>query len=335
MLTNIKQVSEKLDSLTKTKSIRVISHFDTDGITSAAIFSKALKRWHKNFSLQIVKNLEESIIKSLPEDQILVFLDLASNSLNYLAEKKTNIFIFDHHEIIQKIPENVTMINPLIFNHEPIASSGICYLFAKSLSEQNKDLANLAIIGMIGDAHEKNIGKTYSEILKDSGTTIKKGLLLYPSTRPLDRTLEYSSSPYIPGVTSSFKGVLEILREANIQKNGKEFKSLHELNEEEMINLTTAIMLRLSKKSPHNERELQNLIGNIYLVKFFNKLEDARELSALINACSRMDRPEVSLGFCLNSRFHKELAEKIYIEYKQHLISALKYLSETQEKIFA
>jgi single-stranded DNA-specific DHH superfamily exonuclease len=66
-------------------------------------------------------------------------------------------------------------------------------------------------------------------------------------------------------------------------------------------------------------------------VKFFNKLEDARELSALINACSRMDHPEQSLGLCLGSKKSKEEAEKIYIEYKQHLISALKFVSETEK----
>ena len=53
-----------------------------------------------------------------------------------------------------------------------------------ALSNDNKDLANLAIIGMVGDLLDKNIHKTYDEIIKDSNTTVKKGLLLYPS-KPL------------------------------------------------------------------------------------------------------------------------------------------------------
>lgn len=326
MLNAINSAIVKLNELSKKKPIKIISHFDTDGITSAAIFSKAMKRWNKQFSLQIVKSLEESTIKALPDSHILIFLDLASNSLNYLKDKKTEVFILDHHEVTQEIPSNVTLINPHIQNHELVSGAAICYLFAKAISLENKDLATLAVIGMIGDSFEKNITKAYNEILNDSETTLKKGLLLYPSTRPLDKALEYSSNPYIPGVTGSFRGVLELLRDANIVKQGSEFKSLHELTDEEMSRLITSVMLRIH----HNENS-HELIGNIYLVKFFNRLEDARELSALINACSRMDQPFVSLGFCLGSKTEKEKAEKIYIGYKQHLVSALRYVEEMEK----
>lgn len=316
---------KKLDELSKTKPIKVISHFDTDGITSAAIFSRALQRWNKSFSLEIVKNLEESFISSLPESHILIFLDLASNSLDYLKNKKTEIFILDHHEIIQKIPENVHMINPRITLKEEISSAAICYLFAKSISHHNTDLANLAIIGMIGDSLEKSLSKTYNEILNDSETLVKKGLLIYPATRPLDRALEYSSNPFIPGVTGSYRGVSDLLREIGLQKNSREYKSISELTEEEMSKLITAIMLRSTSQNAHE------MIGNIYLIKFFNKMEDARELSALINACSRMDHSYLSLGFCLGNKECKEKAEKIYVEYKQQLISGLKYVNENEK----
>jgi len=324
MLSKIKSTILEIDRLNK--PIKVISHFDTDGITSAAIFSKALQRWNKPFSLQIVKSLEPEFIESLPEDHILIFLDLASNSLNYLEKKNTEVFILDHHEVTQEIPKNVTLINPLIDKHEILSSAGICYLFAKNLSEQNRDLANLAVLGMVGDLLEKNIGSTYNEILKDSETTIKKGLLLYPSTRPLDRALEYSSNPYIPGVTGSYKGVLELLNDSGLTRSGKRFKALYELNEEEMSNLITAIMLRGVKES-----EASEMIGNLYLIKFFNKLEDARELSASINACSRMGYPEIALGFCLGNSECKKRAEKIYRGYRQEIVSALKYVSEMEK----
>lgn len=326
MLAKIKSAIERIEYLSKKKTIKVISHHDTDGITSAAIFARALQRWGKQFSLQIVKGLEEDFIKSLPENQILIFLDLASGSLNYLKEKNTEIFIFDHHEIIQDIPKNITLINPLIDNHETISAAAICYLFAKSLSQENKDLASLAVIGMVGDCMEKNIGRVYDEIIKDAGTTVKRGLLLYPSTRALDRALEYSSNPYIPGVTGSYKGTLELLRDANISKKDGRFSALYELTDEEMSNLIIAIMLRGIDKS-----KVSDITGNLYLVNFFNRLEDARELSALINACSRMDYPSVCLGFCLGNKNCKARAEKIYIDYKQYLVSALKYVSESEK----
>ena len=330
MLSAIKSLIEKIDLSSREKPIRIISHYDTDGITSAAIFSRALNRWQKSFSLEIVKGLEEAFILNLPEDKTIIFLDLASSSLHVLKEKKTNVFILDHHEIPKEfhnaIPSNVQIINPHLFKEENISSAAICYLFAKTLNLENKDLASLAVIGMIGDVLEKNLGKIYQEILTDAETTLKKGLLLYPSTRPLDKTLEYCDNPYIPGVTGSFQGCQDILREAKIPKINNKYKALYELTEEEMSNLITAIMLKLP-----NSSDLHDMIGNIFLTKFFNKLEDARELSALINACSRMGHPYISLGFCLGNKAFKDDAEKIYIDYKQHLVSALRYVSETEK----
>lgn len=323
MLENISKIIEKIKS--SKKPLKIVSHFDTDGITSAAIFSRALQRAEIKFSMEIVKGLEKSYIESLSDSNTLIFLDLASNSLEELKTKNTEILILDHHEITQKIPENVTIVNPFQ-EKKSLCSAAICYLFAKELSPQNKDLATLAVIGMVGDNHEKNLCQTYDEIVRDSETTIRKGILLYPSTRPIDKALEYSSSPYIPGVTGSYKGVMELLRDSGISKQNGSYKALYELTEEEMSNLITSIALRLKKNVKHEE-----FIGNLYLVKFFNKLEDARELSALINACSRMGHPYISLGFCLGNIQLKQKAEKIYIEYKQNLVSALKQVPETEK----
>jgi len=326
MQSKIKEAVERIGKISEKKPIKVISHFDCDGITSAAVFSRALQRWGKNFSLEIVKGLEEDFIKKLSEDHLLIFLDLASGSLNYIKEKKTEVIIFDHHEIVQEIPANVLMVNPILQKHESMSGAGICYMFAKALSHENIDLASLAVIGMVGDVLDQNLGKVYDEIIKDSGAVVRKGLLVYPATRPLNRALEYSSSPYIPNVTGSYKGVVEVLREANIPKKDGVYKALYELTEEEMSNLITAIMLRSTGKMDNSK-----LIGNLYLVNFHNKQEDARELSALINACSRMGRHEVSLGFCLGNKEYKEEAEEIYREYKQHIVSALKYVSDAEK----
>jgi single-stranded DNA-specific DHH superfamily exonuclease len=52
----LKKAINRIEELSKEKPIKVVSHFDTDGITSAAVTAKALQRWGKIFSLKIVKN---------------------------------------------------------------------------------------------------------------------------------------------------------------------------------------------------------------------------------------------------------------------------------------
>lgn len=310
----------------KEREVHIISHFDTDGITSAAIMVQSLKKLDKKFCLKIVTRLEEELIYNLPKNKIILFLDLASGMLDHIkkAELK-NVFIIDHHEVSQEIPEGIVMLNPMLHDKEKISAAGLTYLFCKEMKPENKEFAKLAVLGMIGDFMEKSIDKLGSNILEDGGTKKRKGLLIYPSTRPLNRVLEYSSQPYIPGITGNPRGIIELLREVGIESVNGKFKSLIELNEEEMGKLVTAIMLR-NPKTKNKE-----IIGDIFLIKFFNKLEDARQLSAMVNACSRLGESSLALQFCMELPDSRREAETIHVRYKQHLISGLDFVSKTEK----
>jgi len=324
--TEIKLVVEKFFEISKDKEIQIISHFDTDGITSATIMIKALKKLDKKFSLIIVKRLEEEFIYNLPKNKLTLFLDLASGSLNHIIKAGLkDVFIIDHHEIIQEIPKEINIINPELNDKQKISSSGLVYLFCKQIDSKNKEFAKLAVLGMVGDLMEKSIDKLNNGILNDGEVKRKRGLLIYPSTRPLNRTLEYCSSPYISGVTGDTKGVLELLREINLNPINGKYKNLIELDEKEMTKLITAIMLRNPKVKN------KEIIGDIFLIKLFNKLEDARELSAMINACSRLGESGLAIQFCMENPKAKKRAEAIHVKYKQFLISGLKFASETEK----
>src|SRR3989344_5626084 len=152
MKEKVKEVVQKINALSEKKHLRVISHHDTDGITSAAIFSRALHRWNKKFTLQIVKNLDKPFIDSLSEKEAIIFLDLASGSIPYLAEKNTEVIIIDHHELsLQAIPPNITILNPHLLSEEPCSGAALAYKCAREISPLNADLSTLAVIGMIGD----------------------------------------------------------------------------------------------------------------------------------------------------------------------------------------
>jgi len=325
MLENIKNFAKEFVEKSEKKDILIVSHFDADGITSAAIFARALKKLDKKFSFKIVKSLDKEIIECLPKTKVIVFLDLASGSLEDISKLNNLVFIIDHHEISlqSELPENIRIINPHLYpDKEEMSGSCLAYLICREISKKDAESANLAIIGMVGDIMEKKVGPLVSTILKDADLIIKKGILLYPSTRPLNKALEYCSNPYIPGVTGDAMGALGVLREANIEFTKKGYKSLMELSDEEMQRLVTAIALKL----PDHDK-MSEFIGNLFLVKFFNRLEDARELSALINACSRMDEANTAILFCMGNETARKHAETIYIRYKQSLIDALKHVN--------
>lgn len=66
-------ICEKFMEKSENKEIFIISHFDTDGISSAAIMIQTLKNLDKKFSVKIVKSLEKEFIDSLPKEKIILF----------------------------------------------------------------------------------------------------------------------------------------------------------------------------------------------------------------------------------------------------------------------
>lgn len=331
MLKEIGDFVKEFLHLSKNKPIRIISHNDTDGITSATILIKTFQRLGKQFSVRIVKGLDETILNqeiARQQNEILLFSDLASSNLDHFQDLKEPVFILDHHEIdATKLNDKTKIINPhLTTSPEDNAATGagVCYLFAKTISPQNQDLSSLAVIGIIGDRYETNLSKINQQIIQDcADLKIKKGIAIYPATRPLRRALEWSTSPYIPGVTGNGPGALELLQETSIPYN----KTLLELSETEMSKLITAIMIRRTK---HNQTE--NILGNLFILKFFNTKEDVREISTLVNACSRLGYSDIAISYCLENEKAKQQALGIYTKYKQELVSSLK-VAEQMEKI--
>ena len=205
---------------TSNQKIHLVSHFDTDGITSAAILSKTLERLDKQFSVKILKQLGQNEIDIFPEDKIILISDLGSGNIDELSKIKNKVFILDHHEILeQPKSENIHILNPHLLNeYEELCAAELSYLFSRTISEENKELAHLAILGAVGDTMEKEVNKSRNSIINEAKVKVKKGLLIYPSTRPLDKALEFSSRPFIPGVTGDSQGTYELLQEAGIEK---------------------------------------------------------------------------------------------------------------------
>jgi len=132
MIVDIERFTKLLLEKVKNKKVHVVSHHDTDGITSAAIMIKTLERLSKQFSVKILKQLSEEDIDMFPKDNLTLLLDLGSSHLEELSNK--NVVIIDHHEI--KKMKRVNMLNPhLLKDSEDLCSAELCYLVSKQINE--------------------------------------------------------------------------------------------------------------------------------------------------------------------------------------------------------
>ena len=322
--------------------IRVISHLDADGLSSAAIISKALKRNNNEFSLTIVRQLDEKIIKelSLEDYNYFLFVDLGSGFLSYINRylNDRKVFILDHH-----IPENVEgdfiQVNPHMIGLDSgsISGAGLAYLFARELDENNKDLAYIAVIGGMGDQINFNQGLNQI-ILKDALDSgyleIKKGLKIFGAqTRYLHKLLQYSTDPYIPGVTGSEECSINFLNELGIKhkdENGN-FKKINDLNQDELKDLITGVIL----KRMGSEDNPEDVISDIYLLTKEDEesyTKDAREYATLLNACGRLRKPSFGIGTFLENSTSKEKANELLKSYKLEIINVLGWFNKNKDK---
>ena len=336
-LDEVERIAKIFKGVIKEKRVRVFSHFDCDGISSAAIMARALIRENANFSITFFDQLKKENIEkiNLGKDEVLLFLDFGSGQLKNLSKffDLTQVFILDHHFPLDLSHINLYHLNPLLFKEEEISASILTYLFSKFLDKRNAECADIAILGAIGDEMEegwkfKGMTKKVLEEAENLGkiSTIY-GLRLYGRNKPIHKALANTFDPFIPGVSGSESNAIQFLSEIPIQlKVGEEFRKLKDLSFEEQKKLATAIIIERLKLK---EEKSEDIFGNIYLLLDMPEdLQDARELSTLLNACGRMGNPEIGLRICLKDFSVVDKAIETFFEYKKLISNCLDLISE-------
>ncbi len=327
------------EEIKKTQNvIRVISHLDTDGITSAAIISEALSRENKNFCLSVVKQLSEDVLSELAKEnyQFYIFTDLGAGQLDnivrFLPDKR--ILILDHHEYDKnmEIPSNIALINPHkygIDGSKDISGAGVVYFFSLALSTKNKDLAWLAVLGAVGDV-QKDYSALHIEMIKDAqerGDLRKENTIRWYGleSRPIIRNLVYGDLD-LPGIDNDSDAVM-LLESIGIEpKTGEEWKTFSDLNKEEKQKLASAIIMK--RKGIEGA---EDIFAERIITKFNGKFKDLKEFSTLLNACGRLDKASYGIGACLGDKYSKAKALETAEEYKREVSSALRWFRENQE----
>ena len=340
---SIKKAAELFKKIDKNKTIRLVSHLDCDGICACSILIKALNNENRKYSVSIVQQLNKEVIDELSNEknECIIFSDLGSGQLMNINKffKGKNVFILDHHELEKgDVNSNITHINPHLFKIDggsEISGSGVVYLFAKYLNEKNSSLAHLAVIGAIGDIQEKNgflnlNAEILADAVKNKKINVKTGLRAFGiQTRPIHKVLEYTSDPYIPGVSGSESGAIQFLHQIGINpKREKGWKTISQLNDEETKKLITGIIMnRLNEDTP------EDVLGNIYILndeKEGSPLKDAKEFSTLLNSCGRLKNASLGIGTCLGDRKIKQKAIENLARYKREIVKSLRWYGENK-----
>ncbi|RLE41885.1 hypothetical protein DRJ16_05575 [Candidatus Woesearchaeota archaeon] len=339
----IKDGADFFLSWKKEKPIRIISHYDADGISSAAILSLLLERLNRKYVLTIINQLTRPKLEELKNEpyDYFIFSDLGSSLIRDVGnafKKPKQVIILDHHQTEDDVQfENIMHINPLLCNasEDEISGSGVSFFFAREIDSYMNRFAYLALVGMLGDLQNSSIGSLNSFIVdaaKESGkVTVKKGLKLFGAqTKPLHKLLERSTNPYIPKVTGSESGAIQFLLELGINpKNERGWRRLVDLSQEELQKLVAGIVVKRS-----SEENPEDIIGDIFILEDApagSPFRDLREFATLLNACGKMNKGSIGVCACLGYERYKKEALSILESYRRELVSALKWVENNFE----
>jgi single-stranded DNA-specific DHH superfamily exonuclease len=304
--------------------VRVISHNDADGLTSAAIICQALLRKGIRFHTTIVPRLDSSVvdtvIASAGEKDLIVFCDMGSGQSDMLSGLKNSIVILDHHVPVGDSPAKV-VVNPHLAGIDGamhISASGTTYLVAKALDPANVDLAGLAIAGAVGDKQLMDtVNGTILKEATDVGVvSVRKGLRIGDGN--IADVLEYTPEPYLD-ITGDRQKIDEFLGILGLQGN------ISELSDEHMKKLASAVALKLAKKS--TSEAVDASIGDVY---YLNKeiVKNVYDMVAILNTCGRMEKAGMAVSIGMRDKTHLEEARKMAIGYQRSIVGNIKVASD-------
>lgn len=353
--TIIAEAMKAADMIRSASNIRAVSHYDADGITSAAISVRALEREGKPFHLTTVKQLSEEKVRELAScsADLVLITDTGAGFLDEIQEHIVSsgkkVVILDHHQTQGEIkPENknrLVHVNPVVFGiEEDISGSGMTYLCMRALSPENRDLSELAIVGAIGDSQTGSIGPDWGllglnkEILKDAEITKKikvmKGLRLWGRyTRPVHKALQFSMDPYIPDVSGSETGSVHFLQEIGIEMKKKDgsWRTLADLSEDETRRLASGIIKERIKSGSENP---DWIFGDVYeLLDKDEEFRDAGEFATMLNGCGKTGNSFVGIGVCLNDKGYYPEVRKILESYRREVGRAVDWIRKSKDII--
>jgi RecJ-like exonuclease len=353
-LERAKEVSDVIKGLLQTdSSFMVISHHDADGLSSAGIIGTALARAKARFNIRIVEELREDVLDEISKAKpdAVIFADIGSGYLDLVTSRleAKAVIILDHHPPNAEVSQKIVQLNPHEFGIDGatlVSAAGVCYLVARALAEANKDLSALAIVGALGDMQDKNEKKALTglnEILVEDAVSsgnvmVESDLAVYGrQTRPIHRALAYTTTPYLPNLSGREDNCLTLLSNAGIRvKEGDRFRTVADLSQEEKQKLVSAIIAYMTSLGFQSNVVL-DMVGTVYtLIKEPHgaPTRDAREYSALLNACGRTGNPSVGISVGLGDRKAAlDEANEVVANYRKMLASYMEWLTKSPDAI--
>lgn len=306
------------EKILKFKNPTIIHHYDTDGISSAAIMISFLLEHGieaKTISLKGINkhNIEE--IKDIPEK---IVLDFGTNYVNELGES----IIIDHH--YPRVEPSPNLLNSHMIGLDgtkSISSAGLTSIVTGYYKPAT------ALLGAMGDRQYPfvDVNKELFELAKDRNyIKVIRDLKAYGKyKRPLFVLLGYMFEDFALDKEQA-KRFLNAIGIEQYDKN-KGWKDYNSLSSIERIKFLKAVLEKAQKLGVIDE-----IYGEVYYLSSIPYI-DMNELTSMINSTGRRNNAEVGIKLALGDQNAVPEAIKIWRSYQKSILNALEYAYENME----
>ena len=305
--------------------IRLISHNDADGISAAAVIANALKEENVQFHTTIIPRLKEDIVNQLRSEKydLFIFSDMGSPFIKEFNTYKHDVIVADHHQVDDTESEsNVVHVNPHLFGidgSKDLSGSGSAYLTVRDLDK--KHLAYFALIGAFGDMQGQDGFTGVNKLILDDAVSsgaveIHEGLkTVSKSSEPVFKSLAYTFSPPLPGISGDLEGSQEFLERMNLSY-GIKFTDL----EDEEKDLLKDALININPE----------IFGDCYtLPKEVPLLRDLEEYAYILDACGKNKKQGLGLSIALGERDQAlDAALKLQRQYRDQIVRGLEWIKK-------
>ncbi|RLF25416.1 MAG: hypothetical protein DRN01_06425 [Thermoplasmata archaeon] len=332
----LKKGVEKLLSLPKETTVRVLSHYDTDGVTAAAIVCEALYRKGYNFHATLLKHpFKEELTKVKEEgNEFVILSDMGSGQIDYIKKFGCPSIVLDHHQPVydDTVIDSIVHVNANLVgfdgNYEACGAS-MSYLFATTLDKKNSDLAPLAVTGAIGDKQHLGGFKGLNKTIFEEAVSTKKIMLKESRMKTIGANLKdeimFSVDPYYTSLSGREEEVELFLKTLSVDSQ----KKYVELSQHERKILHSAVILKLLQNKLQPE-----ILDTVIKERYFseNIPDDLDRFSDVIDACGKSGETGLALSVCLNNGERYQKAVEVENDYRKLLIKHLNALEDGELK---
>lgn len=287
--------------------LRVVTHYDADGLASAGVLAHTLRRAQTPFVLTVAKRLDADVVARAAEGDaaLLVFADMGSGQADLFADAGVagRTVVLDHHVPADGADDvglaaHVNAHLGGVDGTYAACAATVCHLVAVTLDDGNWDLARLALAGVCGDRQERlgvaglNAWVAYEAAAR--GVVARETALRLPAG-PLGEGLARATDPFVLGLSGRPEQARAFLDDLELDPDA----AWEDLDGEARRRLTSRLVAQLLAAGCRADLARELVGPRFTFAAPFRGVGDAGRLAELLNAAGRFDHIGDGLGFLL------------------------------------